>query len=68
MTYLRMLLVCLVVALIGAGCASTQSATTSQTSTASQNQRTSKDDDGMKKYADVITDEAVSDSGLFHIH
>lgn len=68
MTYLRVLLVCVVVVLIGAGCASTQSATTAQTSTASQNQRASKDDDGLKKYADVITDEAVSDSGLFHIH
>ena len=68
MTYLRVLLVCLVVALIGAGCASTQSATTSQTTAASEKPNGSKKDDGMKPYAEVITDEAVSDSGLFHIH
>ena len=68
MTYLRVLLVCMVVALIGAGCASTQSATTAQTKTASEKPKADKKDDGMKPYAEVITDEAVSDSGLFNIH
>jgi hypothetical protein len=68
MTHARVLLVCLVMVLIGAGCASTQSATTAQTKPASEKTSASKKDNGMKPYAEVITDEAVSDSGLFHVH
>lgn len=51
------------------GCSSTKSAKSKKgTATAAAAKKPSKDKNAIKKYKDVITKEAKTDSGLFHVH
>ena len=52
--------------LILAGCTGTRQATTQEPAAAKET--TEKKKDAVKKYSEVITSEAVSDSGLFNVH
>jgi hypothetical protein len=64
----RLFTVLLVVGFV-AGCTGSRQATESPTQTAgSKRSASDSTDDGMKKYSELITDEAVSDSGLFVVH
>ncbi|NND72388.1 MAG: DUF5117 domain-containing protein, partial [Rhodothermales bacterium] len=67
---MRYLLPTLVVlSLLIAGCSASRSATTSADILSETTQATNaKSDSPYKPYDEVITDEAVSDSGLFHVH
>ena len=54
----------LVAAMLAAGCASARS----QEATGDNGKPNGKPDDEKKTYAEIVTDEAVSDSGLFVLH
>ncbi len=50
------------------GCASTKPAATTSPNNTQAQTSAKKSDDKLKPYKEIVTDEAVSDSGLFHVH